>query len=473
MIRSVRALFFVSLVMLTGAAFSQVQTIIHGNLNEFGAEEVKLIYNKVPFASKPLELKAQADSSGQFFIQFPLDKAANIDFYHGSKSISLIIAPGDSFYVDVKKTDDALDAYTLSGRGYEETYLNYLIFRDFDRNVIQTFQDQVKNLDVNAYDAKVQTWMKDFREVLKKSLKEIDADKTLRKHAERMGLIKEANYYLIYANYQKNVTQKAFPLPKNFEKVLSNKTLFEIDYTPSPEYQNFLLLHLTTIGPTPKENVCDGVIEFLDFIDSVYAQKSHDELMARVLWEGMDNGCFKRTKKYYDAYVATSTFPDYVQTLQAKASQLATLEPGDIAPDFEFVDMNGNIHMLSEFRGKVIYLDFWATWCGPCIQSMKLSAPLKEKFKGNENVAFVYISTDQNAQKWQGHAITNNGEPNMWHMGPSAYAASVAYRIQTIPRYVIIDKEGKIVDANAPRPYSPEIEGILLREAAKPYTPKP
>ena len=80
MIRSVRALFFVSLVMLGGAAFSQVQTIIQGNLNEFGAEEVKLIYTKVPFASKPLELKAQADSNGGFFIQFPLDKKANIDF---------------------------------------------------------------------------------------------------------------------------------------------------------------------------------------------------------------------------------------------------------------------------------------------------------------------------------------------------------------------------------------------------------
>ncbi|MDX5321124.1 MAG: TlpA family protein disulfide reductase, partial [Bacteroidota bacterium] len=128
-------------------------------------------------------------------------------------------------------------------------------------------------------------------------------------------------------------------------------------------------------------------------------------------------------------------------------------------------------HRLEELRGKVIYLDFWATWCGPCIQSMKLSGPLKESFKDNPNVAFVYISTDQNVDKWKGHAITNNGEPHMWHLGESSYAASVAYRIQTIPRYVIIDKYGKIVDANAPRPYAPEIVEILNREAAKPYTP--
>jgi len=473
MIQAIRTLIFVSLSMMAGAVFSQQQTIIQGNLNEYGAEEVKLVYNKVPFINKPLELKVQADSNGTFFIQFPLDRVANIDFYHGTQSISLIIAPGDSFYLNVTKTEQGIDAYTMEGRGFEESYLNYLNFRDFDREVIKTFQDQVKNLDATAYEKKVQAWMKEFESVLKKNLKAIDANKTFRKHAEKMALIKEANYYLIFANYQRNITRDSFELPKSYAKILSNKTLFEIDYTPSPEYQNFLLLHLTTIGPSPKENVCDGVIDFLDFIDDTYATRSHDELMARVLWEGMDNGCFKRTKKFYDAYIATSHFPDYVETLKAKASQLVTLEPGDMAPDFEFVDVDGNTHTLSELRGKVIYLDFWATWCGPCIQSMKLSAPLKEKFKGNDNVAFVYISTDQNAQKWQSHSITNSGEPNMWHMGSSAYGASVAYRIQTIPRYVIIDKEGRIVHPNAPRPYAPEIEGILLREAEKPYTAKP
>ncbi len=457
---------FAAITVLSGA---QEQSIIHGQIRSEANKEIRLVYNKVPFINKPLELRTKTDSNGKFFIQFPIDRKASLDFFHGTQSISLVISPKDSIYMDIV-SGDSMYSYVLSGRGHQESYLNYLNYKNFDREVIKTFHDQVKNLDTVAYDLKVKAWMKQYDKVLKENLKTVEADKTLKKLAERMALIKEANYYLIYANYRRSTNpQVPFPLPASFAKVIQNPELYAIDYTPGTEYQNFLLLHLTTLGPAPREDVCAGVMAFLHFVDSVYAKKSKDELMARVLWEGMDNGCFRPMKLYYDAYVATSSYPDYVQTLQAKAAQLVTLEPGDPAPDFEFVDKDGNKHSFKDLRGKVIYLDFWATWCGPCIQSMKLSAPLKEKFKDNPDVAFVYVSTDQNITKWQGHYITNSGEANMWHVGSNDYAVSMAYRIQTIPRYVIIDKEGRIVNANAPRPHAPEIEAILLQEAAKPY----
>lgn len=473
MIQGTRMLIILCLLSFSALAQAQTETVLVGQIKGEVGKEIRLVYNKVPFINKPLELRSLTDSSGNFQLQFPLDRHTSLDFFHGNQSISLVIAPGDSFYVDIFVKDSAY-VYDFSGTGFQETQLNYLNFVHFDKEVIKTFHEKVKNLEADAYDKQVQVWMKDFDKVLKDNLKAIDADKTLKKHAQRMGKIKEANYYLIYANYRRQMAQQnqqTYEIPASFMKVINNKELFEIDYPASGEYQNFLLLTLTTLGPTPQNDVCQGVLGFLDFIDSVYAKKSHDELMARVLWEGMDNGCFRQMKSYYDAYVNTSIYKDYVQTLESKASTLVTLEVGDMAPDFAFQDKEGKTHKLEDLRGKVIYLDFWATWCGPCIQSMKLSGPLKEHFKGNDSVAFVYISTDQNVAKWQGHYITNNGEPYMWHLGNSAYEASMAYRIQTIPRYVIIDKYGKIVNSNAPRPYAPEIIEILEREAAKPYTP--
>ena len=462
-----KPLLLLSLLLFSLAAFSQ-DTYLIGRITGEANQDIQLVYNKIPFMRKPLELRTKTDSTGKFFLNFPLDKPAAIDFVHGGKSITLILAPQDSVYMRIYKEGEDY-AYEFSGRGFEESYLNYLNYRDFDKEVIKTFNQTLTTSDPASYEKQVKEWMKTFREVQGKNLKTLKAGSDLKKLAGKMELVKEANYYLIYINYYRSQATGQYIPAESFRKFVSQPELFKIDHTPNPEYQNFLLLHLTNMGPEPQENTCKGIVSFLEFTDSVYAHKSKAELLGRILWEGMDNNCFKEIKDWYESYLNWTPYPDYAQALRSKAATLSSLSPGDDAPDFEFVDKDGNTHTLAELRGKVIYLDFWATWCGPCIQSMKLSGPLKEKFKDNPNVAFVYISTDQNQAKWQGHYITNNGEPNMWHLGNSAYAASSAYRITTIPRYVIIDKNGKIVDPNAPRPYSPEIEQILIREAAKPY----
>jgi len=143
---------------------------------------------------------------------------------------------------------------------------------------------------------------------------------------------------------------------------------------------------------------------------------------------------------------------------------------GKPSPAFEnYIDIKGGKKSLSDFKGKYVYIDVWATWCGPCIQQIPYLQQMEKEYH-NKNIAFVSISTDESRRnggsweaaekKWRDF-VKNRNMSGVQLWSGQDYSFQQAYQITGIPRFILIDTEGKIVDANAPRPSDPRLKSLF------------
>jgi peroxiredoxin len=137
---------------------------------------------------------------------------------------------------------------------------------------------------------------------------------------------------------------------------------------------------------------------------------------------------------------------------QAIASR-QRLNAGQPAPAFTLTDNTGKQVSLSDFKGKVVYLDFWGTWCGPCMHEMtEYSHALKKQFEGRD-VVFLYISVGDAEAKWQKTLVDKQfTSANSVHLRSNDSAEALAYQVNGYPSYYLIDRQGRFVQAYTSRP---------------------
>ena len=173
---------------------------------------------------------------------------------------------------------------------------------------------------------------------------------------------------------------------------------------------------------------------------------------------GLDEEVIKLEKESNDKLIM------FFQTNYEKEhANYVGLNKGDPSPKFNYPDQNGQNVSLDDLKGKYVYVDVWATWCGPCKKEIPFLKEMDEEYKG-KNIAFVSLSIDkmEHKDKWL-KMIEDEDLKGIQILADNDWNSEfvTAYNIKGIPRFILIDTEGNIVNSNAPRPSDPSLKEVL------------
>ncbi len=142
-----------------------------------------------------------------------------------------------------------------------------------------------------------------------------------------------------------------------------------------------------------------------------------------------------------------------------KNAKLNNKMNGTLSPSFNYRNYQGTNTNLESFKGKYVYIDVWATWCGPCMREIPFLQKVEEKYR-DKNIVFVSISINKqdDFKKWE-QVVKEKSLGGVQLIADNAWNSDFAksYKINSIPRFILIDPNGKIVKSAAERPSSGEL----------------
>lgn len=323
------------------------------------------------------------------------------------------------------------------------------------------FQDKVQDF----FSQKPEEFQKSIVEVGKKYLDLLNGEKELSKKFVTLEA-KNINYELLYfknlyEGAHQQLTKEAAKLPKEIADELSR-----LDYDLSKDFEiyNFYKLLVNDNLDTKIEHLEDGDISFAKaakYIETLKSENIKNALSRQFVnaisvmnTPKVNNELIEIVKANVKDSVTLAVFNKRVEALER-------LKEGKDFPAFEAEDANGNIVTYESLKGKLLYIDIWATWCAPCRAEIPALKALQEEYKGKD-LTFVSISVDQDKDKWKDF-VAKEGLTGVQLYENIAIHPDFAekYELSGIPRFILVDKEGKIISIAAPTPSNPKIKELI------------
>ena len=419
-----RYFFLVIISFISAVAVAQSTVKLSGKILHPLSDSVVVSYNDNNIAYDPKEFYAHVDKKGSFSFSFPVPEGRYIqaELKHGAHLAEMILYPGDSLVMSVDAAHfDSTVHYTGKGGATE----NFVARHTLEKG------------RMNQYTLKIRT------------------------HINK----EPANYFFMeqYPQIHELVRLKRYTdtIPEiNFSVSKKIPLAFNDSLLQLPPY----LLYLTGIfdiklkeagytnlaKDTAIARIEQDSVSMLAY--TLLPAKSAEYFAAQDLYGRIKTQQLERTRAQYSKFKQHWPASEYLPVIDKQMAVAERLAPGQPAPDLELTTLDGKNIKLSDLKGKVVYLHFWAAWCRQCVGEMMSEKKIKELIK-NKPLEYVYVSIDEDTTMPPGIIKKAKLTGTFANVTGGWNAKELQqYGVQSLPAYFLIDEDGNTAMQNPPSP---------------------
>ena len=475
------------------------KVIVSGKVLNFekGKETVDLTINFIGVPRKTLY--AQLDAHGAFQISFEAYIPTDVLIQYRTNFL-LLVHPGDSLHIEfdgkLSNRMDILASATFSGDAseinreaalFQKMYYSSPLY--WDRNAQQK---AVKEYDVNQYQCYLDTFRTNCKILYDHFLKDVNPKDETKRWA---SVLLEETYYDNLAFYPQDhksandLQSKDWDVPVSYYNSLTERLpISEFMFISGYAMEGFInRFHYKYVSPNlwneeankqykvddavfAPTSVLDslniyGIIKYVP--DKLLRQLVLTELISEYIERG-DVAFFENNRKVFDTYILEPFLKQPLYDLyeqKKKSIENPRFSTKTILNTLQSLSIKNVMDsILSVNKGKVIYIDCWATWCGPCKAEMPNSKVLMKQMAGKE-VTFVYICIDSPEKLWKSNLSELQLEGQHYFLSDKqSNDFKKLFNVNGVPFYFLIDKNGLFVESGThlrPGMVTNKIEGLL------------
>ena len=420
--------------------------IISGTITN-AASEKATIYKQ---ADRSVVKEMVLTENGTLNDTIKLKEGSLYSMYQGRNTINLYLSAGDNVTInyDAKEFKN-----TLKIEGIGAVYAKYLLAKS------QKYSELVSE-GTDVYVKEEKEYQKTFQEIKQAqddflfNYDSISEDfKQIEKRNIKYQYLSNLNKYKSYHSYY--AKKPDFKPSEGFLNELN-----DLDYTSEADFNfssNYNELVTANYRNMAEELIKKDSLEYDIAMLTVSGQIKNETIKNTLLFDASKYGITYTNdlEGFYKMFIALSTDKEHNKEITKSYNALKTVAKGNDSPKFMDYENNaGGTTSLDDLKGKYVYVDVWATWCGPCIAEIPSLKKVEKQYHG-KNIEFVSISIDKikDHDKWKKMIIDKElGGMQLYADNNWESKFIEDYLIKGIPRFIIIDPAGKIVSSNAPRP---------------------